>query len=287
MIAGPTKSYAAYYREAGAAKAQSDDSIPIQPYRLVNEVKPMLLTARKVGVDIEEPKRLINDAIAAGKRRDIDRAVALVSQSKVSLERSFAGQIAARVDSLLGDLEKAKAGGSEVAPVEGEAHPPRQQGMGEGLDFLFERPQAFPPGQGGQLAARADDVVRRLGRGGELDLGHALEVGLALGEEGDQPRPGALLVLAFEDGEHALHGDLGVALQGVDRGVDLAAQDGLDLLDGELVHRHPEARRQEALGHPLQHGSRVGDPVTPCRIEQGMQFQFPIPNSGPIPGTQY
>ncbi|TLZ62305.1 MAG: hypothetical protein E6K16_05695, partial [Methanobacteriota archaeon] len=87
--------------------------------RLVNEVKPMLLTARKVGVDIEEPKRLINDAIVAGKRREIDRAVALVSQSKVSLERSFAGQIAGRVESLIGDLEKAKTGGSEVAPVEG------------------------------------------------------------------------------------------------------------------------------------------------------------------------
>jgi hypothetical protein len=44
--------------------------------------------------------------------------VAFVSQSKVSLERSFAGQIAARVESLIGDLEKAKTGGSEVAPVE-------------------------------------------------------------------------------------------------------------------------------------------------------------------------
>jgi len=86
--------------------------------RIVNEVKPMLLTARKVGVDIEEPKRLINDAIAAGKRREIDRAVALVSQSKVALERSFAGAIAARVGALLEDLEKAKAGGSEVGPVE-------------------------------------------------------------------------------------------------------------------------------------------------------------------------
>jgi predicted RNA-binding Zn-ribbon protein involved in translation (DUF1610 family) len=86
--------------------------------RLVNEVKPMLLTARKVGVDIEDPKRLINDAIAAGKRRDIDRAVAFVSQAKVSLERSFAAQIGARVDALLEDLEKAKAGGSEVGPVE-------------------------------------------------------------------------------------------------------------------------------------------------------------------------
>ena len=86
--------------------------------RLVNEVKPMLLNARKIGVDIEEPKRMINDAIAAGKGREIDRAVALVSQSKDALERSFAAQISARVESLLDEVEKAKAGGSDVGPVE-------------------------------------------------------------------------------------------------------------------------------------------------------------------------
>ena len=86
--------------------------------RLVNEVKPLLLSARRVGVDIEEPKRLINDAITAGKRREIDRAVALVSQSKASLERSFTAQIASRVEALLGDLEKARSGGSKVGPVE-------------------------------------------------------------------------------------------------------------------------------------------------------------------------
>ncbi|HLE46512.1 MAG TPA: zinc ribbon domain-containing protein [Thermoplasmata archaeon] len=86
--------------------------------RLVNEVKPMLLNARRIGVDIEEPKRMINDAIAAGKGREIDRAVALVSQSKEALERSFTGQIASRVESLLDEVEKAKAGGSDVGPVE-------------------------------------------------------------------------------------------------------------------------------------------------------------------------
>jgi len=86
--------------------------------RLVNEVKPMLLNARKIGVDIAEPKRLINEAIAAGKRREIDRAVSLVSQSKTSLERSFSAQIAARLESLIGDVEKARAGGSRVDPVQ-------------------------------------------------------------------------------------------------------------------------------------------------------------------------
>ena len=86
--------------------------------RLVNDVKPMLLSARKVGVDIEGPKRLINDAIAAGKRREIDRAVALVSQSKTSLEQSFTQQISSRVESLIGEIEKAKAGGSGVRAIE-------------------------------------------------------------------------------------------------------------------------------------------------------------------------
>ena len=86
--------------------------------RLVNEVKPMLLSARKIGVDIEEPKRLINDAIAAGKKREIDRAVSLVSQSKTSLERSFTVQIAGRVESLIGEVEKARAGGAKVGPVQ-------------------------------------------------------------------------------------------------------------------------------------------------------------------------
>ena len=86
--------------------------------RLVNDVKPMLLSARKVGVDIEEPKRLINEAIAAGKRREIDRAVALVSQSKAALERSFTEQIASRAEGVLADVEKAGATGPGAAAVQ-------------------------------------------------------------------------------------------------------------------------------------------------------------------------
>ncbi len=112
--------------KAQAARSTAAEPLPVADRkalykelpRLVNDVKPMLLSARKVGVDIEEPKRLINEAIAAGKRREIDRAVALVSQSKAALERSFTGQVASKVEGVLGDLEKAKTGGPGAAAVQ-------------------------------------------------------------------------------------------------------------------------------------------------------------------------
>ena len=84
--------------------------------RLVNEVKPMLLSAKQVGVDIEEPKRLINDAIAAGKRREIELAVRLVADAKSNLETAFTVHIAGQIQTLLGEVERAKAAGSGNVP---------------------------------------------------------------------------------------------------------------------------------------------------------------------------
>src|SRR2546425_3285964 len=64
--------------------------------RLVNEVKPMLLSARKVGVDIEEPKRLINDAIAAGEQEGRERAGPPRSQLKGAPQGCVVGEDAGR-----------------------------------------------------------------------------------------------------------------------------------------------------------------------------------------------
>ena len=75
---------------------------------LVNEVKPMLLSAKELGVDIEEPKRLINDAIAAGKRREIEQAVRLVAGAKHRLENAFAIHSANGIETLLVEVERAK-----------------------------------------------------------------------------------------------------------------------------------------------------------------------------------
>src|SRR5439155_1123558 len=43
--------------------------------KLVNEVKPLLVSAKRIGLEIEDGKRIINDAIQAGKGRDLEREV--------------------------------------------------------------------------------------------------------------------------------------------------------------------------------------------------------------------
>lgn len=85
--------------------------------RLVNEVKPMLLSAKQVGVDIEEPKRLINEAIAAGKGREIELAVRLVAEAKSNLETAFTVHIAGQIETLLAEVERVTAAGAGDVPA--------------------------------------------------------------------------------------------------------------------------------------------------------------------------
>jgi len=75
--------------------------------RLVNEVKARLVSAKKLGIPIEDEKRLINDAIAAGKRRDIERAVGLIDEAKHALDIAFTDFIGGRIQSFLGEVSKA------------------------------------------------------------------------------------------------------------------------------------------------------------------------------------
>lgn len=86
--------------------------------KLVNEVKPMLISAKKLGIDITESRKLISDAIAAGKRRDIRRAVNLVRQSKTDLEDAFTEQIAESIETFREEVREAKELGAEVEKVE-------------------------------------------------------------------------------------------------------------------------------------------------------------------------
>jgi RNA polymerase subunit RPABC4/transcription elongation factor Spt4 len=86
--------------------------------RLVSEVKPLLLAAKKAGVDIGECKNLINDAIVAGKGKDIPRAVRLVAQAKAALHAAFTERVADALEALLLDIERAKVTGSDVHHAE-------------------------------------------------------------------------------------------------------------------------------------------------------------------------
>ncbi|MFQ5909367.1 MAG: zinc ribbon domain-containing protein, partial [Thermoplasmata archaeon] len=86
--------------------------------KLVNEVKPMLISAKKLGIDITASRKLISEAIAAGKRRDIRKAVGLVKRSKRDLEDAFTEQIAGSIEGFQEDVRAAKSLGADVEKIE-------------------------------------------------------------------------------------------------------------------------------------------------------------------------
>ena len=86
--------------------------------RLVNEVKPLLLSAKKLGINIDNSKQLINEAIAFGKRKDMARAVELVSRAKTNLENAFVVSLTSQLDNFLVEVDKARASGTAVALIE-------------------------------------------------------------------------------------------------------------------------------------------------------------------------
>ncbi len=91
--------------------------------RLVNEVKPLLVSAKRIGLEIDDGKRLINDAIQAGKGRDIERAVTLIADARRSLDIAFVDFIGSRIDTFVQELRAAngEAGVQAATPKLSEA----------------------------------------------------------------------------------------------------------------------------------------------------------------------
>ena len=76
--------------------------------KLVNEVKPLLVSAKRIGLEIEAGKRIINDAIQAGKGRDIERAVMLIADARHTLDIAFVEFIGAGIERFLHEMRAAK-----------------------------------------------------------------------------------------------------------------------------------------------------------------------------------
>ncbi len=86
--------------------------------RIVGEVKPLLLSAKRIGVGIEDSKQLINDAIAFGKKKEMAKAVRLVSEAKASLQTAFVRELTSQLEAICIEVEKAKSMGSQMGPIE-------------------------------------------------------------------------------------------------------------------------------------------------------------------------
>jgi hypothetical protein len=85
--------------------------------RLVNEVKPLLLVAKKVGVEIGQEKELISEAIAYGKKRDVERAVKLIREARFRLEETFTSNLAKRIETVLVEAERTRQTGGDVGAI--------------------------------------------------------------------------------------------------------------------------------------------------------------------------
>lgn len=78
--------------------------------RLVNEVKPLLVSAKRMGVGIDEGKRLIASAVEAGKRKEMEKAVKLISDARRSLDLAFVDFIGGRMEGFASEVEAAGPG---------------------------------------------------------------------------------------------------------------------------------------------------------------------------------
>src|SRR2546425_10441668 len=85
--------------------------------RLVNDMKPLLAAARKVGLDLPELRRLVAEA-AAGHEGDLSQRVRLVEQVKGTLEAALVERIAESVQRVLLDIERMKASTQQVHVAE-------------------------------------------------------------------------------------------------------------------------------------------------------------------------
>jgi predicted RNA-binding Zn-ribbon protein involved in translation (DUF1610 family) len=85
---------------------------------LVEEVKPLLLIAKRYDIDVSEGKLLINKAIMAGRNKDAKAALEFVKKSKEIVEEMLNRQISDRIKKLNEEVKEAKSRGFEIDVAE-------------------------------------------------------------------------------------------------------------------------------------------------------------------------
>lgn len=102
---------------------------------LVNEVRPMLTLAKDSSIDTTTPRRLIDKAVALGKRREVEAAVSTMRECRELLLRSIADRVERDIMYLENLAEVARKMKSDYAPVQkiiGEAKAKKAAGDLEG-----------------------------------------------------------------------------------------------------------------------------------------------------------
>ena len=75
--------------------------------KYVNDVRGLLVSAKRLGLEIEQEKKVINDAIVAGKQRDVERALRSIAEAKHALDVTLTADLSHRIETFLSEAARA------------------------------------------------------------------------------------------------------------------------------------------------------------------------------------
>ncbi|MCK5310179.1 MAG: hypothetical protein KAJ64_05980, partial [Thermoplasmata archaeon] len=100
--------------DPATAKKESYKELP----RYIGEVKKLLILANQMKIDISASKALINKAVTAGKKRDLDNAIKLVKEGKAGLERDLRTAMINKLRAFQNAIALEKKAGVDVSVLE-------------------------------------------------------------------------------------------------------------------------------------------------------------------------
>jgi tetratricopeptide (TPR) repeat protein len=117
-VAKPAQQEAAPTPKAAPSAAKTEErALRKELTKCVSDVKPLLAGARQFGINVLEGRKLIDRAIAAGKKRDFANAITLVRESQGAIEANFKQHVEdslSQIQSKIAAIEKAGGDISEL-----------------------------------------------------------------------------------------------------------------------------------------------------------------------------
>ena len=104
--------------EAGEpAEATDPELLKAEFSSLVDEMRPMLEMAERYGADTSSPRRLIDKAVSAGKRRDLEGAVVTLRECRTELNTAIEDRLEQDLCHLEDLVEAAEKAGSDASAL--------------------------------------------------------------------------------------------------------------------------------------------------------------------------
>ena len=98
------------------AKKSSFKELPVY----ISEVKKLLMLANELKIDISSSKALINQAVTAGKKRDLENAIKQVKEGKAGLERDLRSSMINKLRTLQNAVRLEKKAGKDISAMESD-----------------------------------------------------------------------------------------------------------------------------------------------------------------------